>query len=166
LIDPHSYIGCFKTVDIVSTEVTNLYTIIMTVRVYSRIHETYPLTKIEKPLLRFQGKPVLTHVIEAAAARVVPERIVVVGPQSLPTGNIATVYEEPPRSGPYMGVYTGLQYFAQQFGPATVAEGVLLLGADMPRIAQGLTQLFDHHDAATHAGVAITQAAGRLQPLL
>src|SRR5699024_12820525 len=80
--------------------------------------------------------------------------------------NIATVYEEPPRSGPYMGVYPGLQYFAQQFGPATVAEGVLLLGADMPRIAQGLTQLFDHHDAATHAGVAIAQAAGRLQPLL
>src|SRR5699024_7312681 len=130
------------------------------------LHATSPLPTVDKPLLKFQGKPVLTHVIEAAAARVVPERIVVIGTQSLPTGDIATVYEEPPRSGPYMGVYTGLQYFAQQFGPATGAAGVLLLGAEMPRIAQVLTQLVDQHDAATHAGVAIAQAAGRRQPLL
>lgn len=143
-----------------------LFAIILAGGASSRLHATSPRPTVDKPLLKFQSKPVLTHVIEAAAQRVVPERIAVVGPDSLPTGDIATIYEDPPRSGPYMGVYTGVQYFAEQFGPAAENEGVLLLGADMPRIALGLEHFFEHHDAATFAGVAIARASGRLQPLL
>src|SRR5699024_11998133 len=92
---------------------------------------------VDKPLLELRGKSVLTHVIEAAATRVTSQRIVVVGPASLPTGRIATVYEQPPRSGPYMGVYTGLPYFAERFGPALESEGGLLLGAYVPNIDHG-----------------------------
>lgn len=148
------------------TQDATLFAIILAGGASSRLHATSPLPTVDKPLLNLRGKPVLIHVIEAAAARVASQRIVVVGPSSLPTGNIATVYEDPPRSGPYMGVYTGLQYLAEQFGPASESEGVLLLGADMAHIAQGLPYLFDHHDAAVPAKVAIAQAAGRLQPLL
>lgn len=149
-----------------SAEDPTLFAIVLAGGASSRLHASSPVPTVDKPLLVFQGKPVLTHVLEAAAARVTTQRIVVVGPESLPTGEIATVYEEPPRSGPYMGVYTGLQYFTERFGPAIDSEGVLLLGADMPRIAQGLPYLFDHHDAAPPAKVAIAQAAGRPQPLL
>lgn len=147
-------------------EDSSLFAIILAGGASSRLHATSPQPTVDKPLLTFQGKPVLTHVIQAAAQRLEPERIVVVGPESLPTGHIARVYEDPPRSGPYMGVYTGLQYFAEQFGPAAEIEGVLLLGADMPRIALGFELLFEHHDAASVAGVAIAKAGGRLQPLL
>ncbi|HIY85694.1 MAG TPA: NTP transferase domain-containing protein [Candidatus Yaniella excrementavium] len=149
-----------------ATEDSSLFAIILAGGASSRLHATSPMPTVDKPLLELRGKSVLTHVIEAAATRVTSQRIVVVGPASLPTGRIATVYEQPPRSGPYMGVYTGLQYFAERFGPALESEAVLLLGADMPNIAQGLPYLLNQHNAARSANVVIAQAAGRLQPLL
>lgn len=147
-----------------AVEKSDLFAIILAGGASSRLHATSPRPTADKPLLIFQGKHVLTHVIEAAARRISSGRIVVVGPDSLPTGDIVTVYEHPPRSGPYMGVHTGLKYFTEQFGAASHAEGVLILGADMPRIALGIEHLFNHHNAAT--GVAIAQAGGRFQPLL
>ena len=142
-----------------ATEDSSLFAIILAGGASSRLHATSPMPTVDKPLLELRGKSVLTHVIEAAATRVTSQRIVVVGPASLPT-------EQPPRSGPYMGVYTGLQYFAERFGPALESEAVLLLGADMPNIAQGLPYLLNQHNAARSANVVIAQAAGRLQPLL
>lgn len=141
-----------------------LFAIVLAGGSSSRLHATTPQPTVDKPLLVLDGKPVLGNITEAIQRHMTPERIVVVGPDSLPTGQIATVYEDPPGSGPYMGVRAGLQHLSKQFGPATDAEAVLLLGADMPYIGLGIEQLFEHHHSP--AEVVITRAAGRLQPLL
>ncbi|GAA2033132.1 hypothetical protein GCM10009720_11990 [Yaniella flava] len=143
-----------------------LFAMILAGGASSRLHASSPKSTVDKPLLVLDGKRVLTRVIEAATQAVRPEQLVVVGPAALPTGNIATVYEEPPQSGPYMAVRAGLQYFSQQFGPATQHAGVFILGADMPFIGLGMDQLVAHHCDSQTPKAVMAQAGGRLQPLL
>ena len=112
------------------------------------------------------GKPVISRVIGEVTQLVSAEQTVVVGPATLPTGTIPTVFEDPPQSGPYMAVQAGLRYFTQRCGPASPNEGVFLFGADMPFIGEGIKQLVDHHcDELARTEVAIAQASGKLQPL-
>lgn len=144
----------------------DLFAIILAGGASSRLHASSPQPTVDKPLLVLDGKRVLTHVIDAASQCVRSDQLVVIGPTSLPTGNIATVYEDPPQSGPYMAVRAGLQYFSRHFGPATQHAGVFILGADMPFIRVGLEQLVTHHVDSQVPKVAIAQAGGRLQPLL
>ena len=144
----------------------DLFAMILAGGASSRLHASSPKSTVDKPLLVLDGKRVLTRVIDAATQAVRPEQLVVVGPAALPTGNIATVYEDPPQSGPYMAVRAGLQYFCQRFGPATQHAGVLILGADMPFIGLGVEQLVAHHRDSPVPKAVITQAGGRLQPLL
>lgn len=142
-----------------------LFAIILAGGASSRLHATSPTPTVDKPLLLLDGDHVITHVIDAVTQWVPRKHTLVVGPDSLPTGDIATIYENPPQSGPYMAVYTALQYLGLHHGSATGHQSVLLLGADMPFLAPGLDQLVEHH-RAHHTSVAITRAGERLQPLL
>src|SRR5699024_2784748 len=94
------------------------------------------------------------------------EQTVVVGPDTLPTGSIPTVFEDPPQSGPYMAVQAGLRHFTQRFGPASPTEGVFLFRADMPFIGEGIEHLVEHHsDDLQRTRVGSARSAGELQPL-
>src|SRR5699024_12096747 len=98
---------------------------------------TSPRSMQDKPLLVLEGKRVITRVINEVTQWVSAEQTVVVGPDTLPTGSIPTVFEDPPQSGPYMAVQAGLRHFTQRVGPASPNEGVSLLGADMPVTCEG-----------------------------
>lgn len=148
------------------TQHSDLYAIILAGGASSRLHATSPQPVVDKPLLLLDGKSVIAHVIDAAMEYVPQEQIVVVGPATLPTGNIATIYEDPPRSGPYMAARAGVQHFTQQFGSGRPGESMLLLGADMPCIGLGIEQLVRHHRTPEQDLALVTRAGGRLQPLL
>lgn len=144
-----------------------LFAIILAGGASSRLHATSPHPVTDKPLLEFEGEPLITRVLAETARTVLPDHTVVVGPSSLPTGDIATVSEDPPRAGPYLAVRTGLQHFTDVLGPATTGQGVLLLAADMPWIGLGISALADHHrHHGAESTVAVVEAAGRIQPLL
>lgn len=142
-----------------------LFAIILAGGASSRLHATSPHPVADKPLLEFEGEPLITRVLAETAQAVLPQHTVVVGPSTLPTGDIATVSEEPPRAGPYLAVRAGLRYFTDELGPATPGQGVLLLAADMPWIGVGISALAQHHRTQA-AKVAVVETAGRLQPLL
>lgn len=143
-----------------------LFAIILAGGKSSRLHKTSPGSIQDKPLLMLDGKRVITRVIDDVTHFVPAEQTVVVGPDTLPTGIVPTVYEDPPQSGPYMAVRAGLRHFTQRFGPALPNEGVFLFGADMPFIGESIEQLVRHHrDVLQQTKVAIAQATDKLQPL-
>lgn len=143
-----------------------LFAIILAGGKSSRLHKTSPRSMQDKPLLVLEGKRVITRVINEVTQWVSAEQTVVVGPDTLPTGSIPTVFEDPPQSGPYMAVQAGLRHFTQRFGPASPTEGVFLFGADMPFIGEGIEHLVEHHlDDLQGTQVAIARSAGKLQPL-
>lgn len=144
-----------------------LFAIILAGGASSRLHATSPHPVADKPLLEFDGEPLITRVLTEVARVVLPQHTVVVGPSALPTGDIPTVSEDPPRAGPYLAVRTGLQYFTDELGSASADHGVLLLAADMPWIGLGISALAEHHhNPETTSQVAVVETAGRLQPLL
>ncbi len=145
----------------------DLFAIILAGGASSRLHSSSPEPIVDKPFLELEGSPMITRVLTAARRVVAPEHLVVVGPESLPTGEVTTVYEDPPQSGPYMAVHTALQYFKRQFGAAQSHQGVMILAADMPHIDAGIDLLYEHHrrSMGDESG-AIIESAGHLQPLL
>lgn len=144
-----------------------LFAIILAGGASSRLHATSPRPVVDKPLLEFEGQPLITRVLTETARVVLPQATVVVGPSSLPTGKIPTVSEDPPQAGPYLAVRTGLQHFTRNAGASLEGQGVLLLAADMPWIGLGINALAAHHrDTAAEPQVAIIEADGHVQPLL
>lgn len=151
----------------VTPPAAGLFAIILAGGASSRLHSTSPHPVTDKPLLEFEGEPLITRVLAETARAVLSQHTVVVGPSSLPTGDIATVSEDPPRAGPYLAVRAGLQYFTEELGPATTGQGVLLLAADMPWIGLGISALAEHHQKhGAESKVAVVETAGRIQPLL
>lgn len=106
----------------------------------------------DKPMELVDGTPLLCHVLDAVADA---QHRVVVGPtRDLPV-DVSWVREDPPGSGPVAAVAAGL--------PLTSAAVVLLLAADLPRIAPAITPL---RTAVQHgAPAAILLTEGRLSYL-
>src|SRR5699024_212770 len=115
-----------------------LFAIILAGGKSSRLHKTSPRSMQDKPLLVLEGKRVITRVINEVTQWVSAEQTVVVGPDTLPTGSIPTVFEDPTQSGPYMAVQAGLRHFTQRVVPASPNEGGYMFGADMRFIGEGI----------------------------
>src|SRR5699024_3221792 len=121
-----------------------LFAIILAGGKSSRLYKTSHRYMQDKQLMKQEGKRIITRFINVVTLWVSAEQTVVVGPDTLPTVSIPTVFEDPPQSGPYMAVQAGLRHFTQRFGPASPNEGVFLFGADMPFIGEGIEHLVEH----------------------
>ena len=119
----------------------------------------------DKLVTEVGGRALVLHAIEAA--RAVAHRIVVVGPESVTLpGDVVVVREDPPYSGPFAGVATGLAMLDDDVAVVVVLAGDLLDPAPMlPRLLSALHG--PQHAGAPQPEVAVTvDVDGRRQPLL
>lgn len=86
----------------------------------------------DKPMQQVGGRPLLAHVLDAVAAA---RTRVVVGPPRAGIDGVTWTREEPPGSGPVAAIGAGFS--------CTSAPVVLVLAADMPRIAGAITPLLN-----------------------
>jgi molybdopterin-guanine dinucleotide biosynthesis protein A len=113
----------------------------------------------DKPQLRVAGRSLLDRAVQAVAGA---GRIVVVGPVQPVTGPIEFRREDPPGGGPVAAIAAGL--------PATTADVVVVLAADLPWIAAavpllvaavpatGVALLVDDSGRANHLAAAWRRA--------
>lgn len=105
----------------------------------------------DKPQLRVGGRRLLDRAVAAVAEA---QRIVVVGPVQPVDGTVTFCREDPPGGGPVAAVAAGL--------PATSAEVVVLLAADLPWIAPAIPLLVEAAAGAAASGPAVlVDASGR-----
>jgi molybdopterin-guanine dinucleotide biosynthesis protein A len=102
----------------------------------------------DKPQLRVAGRSLLDRAVAAVAEA---ERIVVVGPVQPVDGAVTFCREDPPGGGPVAALAAGL--------PATSADLVVVLAADLPWIAPAIPLLVG---AVRDGGPAVlVDASGR-----
>jgi len=119
----------------------------------------------DKLVTEVDGRALVLHAIDAA--RAVAQRIVVVGPGSatLPD-DVVVVREDPPYSGPFAAVATGLVTLDDDIAVVVVLAGDLLDPAPMlPRLLSALRGP-QHAGAAPPEASVTVDADGRRQPLL
>ena len=116
---------------------------------------------IDKTSLLFDGASLLGRALDAVAGA---RRIVVVGPahlRSLLPQEVELVSEHPRFSGPAAATATGLRALG------TAAERIAVIAADLPHVAEALSELFAIGRLAGCAdGVVAADVGGRVQPLL
>lgn len=83
-----------------------------------------------KPQLKVDGRSLLDRAVDAVAAA---SRVVVVGPEQPVSRDVTWRCEDPPGSGPVAALAAGL--------PATDADALVVLGADLPWIAPAVPAL-------------------------
>lgn len=85
---------------------------------------------VQKPQLKVAGRTLLDRVVDAVADA---QRVVVVGPEQPVSGTVTFCREDPPGGGPVAGIAAGVSL--------TSAEIVVVLAADLPWIAPGVSAL-------------------------
>ena len=104
------------------------------------------------------GSPLVRHSIDAARALGATVVVIGTGRDALPA-DVVVVREDPPFSGPYAAVATGLAVLDDD------VETVLVLAGDLVAPASLLPRLVDALAGGAEAAVAV-DASGQRQPLL
>lgn len=110
---------------------------------------------VDKPAVDVGGRTLLAHVVAAVSGAT---RIVVVGPHRPLPVDVTWCVEDPPGGGPVAALGAGLD--------RTVEDVVLVLAADLPRLAPAVPVLRAALAESVDAGVAVlVDAAGRVNHL-
>jgi molybdopterin-guanine dinucleotide biosynthesis protein A len=108
-----------------------------------------------KSWLKFEGRPLLCHLVERMRA-VFPEVLLVSAPeQSLPDTGARVIYDEHPGEGPLAGLVVGLRAISQPLAFVSSCDAPFL----DPRVAYALAECAGDFDAV------VPEWEGRLHPL-
>lgn len=108
-----------------------------------------------KAWLEFEGRPLLSHLVERML-RVFPEAVVVAAPgQELPATPARVVYDENPGEGPVAGLVVGLREVTRPLAFVTSCD-VPFLNPDVALYLANVAACYD---------VAVPEWEGRLNPL-